>query len=128
MTQTTKTTKTYRIESEAGAVLGDYQGADEAEALDAYSRDAGYADYAEVMATVGGTVTVREVDSTQEMRDLGRLEELRRAVAESGNDREREATARGALAQELRGQGDEEGADAQEEQIRALCDDGEVAP
>lgn len=52
---------TYRIESEAGVVLGDYDGADEAEALDAYARDAGYADYAEVQATVGGTVTVTEV-------------------------------------------------------------------
>lgn len=52
---------TYRIESEAGIVMGIYEGADEAQALDAYARDAGYADYAEAQATVGGTVTVREV-------------------------------------------------------------------
>lgn len=55
------TTKTWRIESEAGVVLGDYEGEDEADALDAYARDAKYADYLEVRATVGGTVTVREV-------------------------------------------------------------------
>lgn len=39
------TTKTYMISTEAGWA-GAYEGADEAEALDAFARDAGYADYA----------------------------------------------------------------------------------
>jgi hypothetical protein len=38
---------TYRIENMiSGVILGDYEGATEAEALDAMARDAGYADYA----------------------------------------------------------------------------------
>jgi hypothetical protein len=111
----------YRIESEAGIVMGIYEGADEAEALDAYARDAGYADYAEVRATVGGAVTVHEVTADDEARDRGRLENLRRAVAESGDDWEREATARTALALALRESGDEAGATEQVEAVRAIA-------
>lgn len=49
---------TYRIESDAGAVLGCYEGADESGALLALARDAGYRDYAAIQADVGGTVRV----------------------------------------------------------------------
>ena len=53
-------TKMYRIEA-GDVVMGYWRADSEAEALDAFARDAGYADYAGVQATVGGTVTVTEV-------------------------------------------------------------------
>ena len=38
----------YLITSDAGVVLGEYEGADESEAIDAMARDAGYADRADM--------------------------------------------------------------------------------
>lgn len=48
----------------SGLVLGVYEGATEAEALDAMARDAGYADYAEcceVAPAEEGEIVVREI-------------------------------------------------------------------
>ncbi len=57
---------TYRIENTiSGAILGDYEGETEADALNAMARDAGYADYAaccEVAPVKDGEISVTEVD------------------------------------------------------------------
>ena len=48
-------TKSFQIENTRFAtILGVYEGADEAEALDAMARDAGYADYADCCAEIAG--------------------------------------------------------------------------
>jgi hypothetical protein len=55
--------KTYKIISSAGVDMGTYEGATEAEALDAMARDAGYRDQAEATDVVGpfeGTVEAVE--------------------------------------------------------------------
>lgn len=58
---------TFRIENTiSGVVLGDYDGATEAEALDAMARDAGYADYAalcEVAPAKEGEISVKPVNA-----------------------------------------------------------------
>ena len=44
-------TKTYQISnSVSGAVLGDYEAADEMDALDVMAKDAGYQDYADLQS------------------------------------------------------------------------------
>ena len=45
----------YRLTSAAGLDLGTYPGTDEADARDAFARDAGYADYADLIARVPGS-------------------------------------------------------------------------
>ena len=58
---------TFRIENTiSGVILGDYEGATEAEALDAMARDAGYSDYAaccEVAPAKEGEISITEVDA-----------------------------------------------------------------
>jgi hypothetical protein len=58
---------TFRIENTiSGVVLGDYEGATEAEALDAMARDAGYSDYAaccEVAPVKEGEISVKPIDA-----------------------------------------------------------------
>lgn len=46
--------KQYHIKAN-GTGMGIYTATSEAEALDAYARDAGYADYADLCATVGSS-------------------------------------------------------------------------
>ena len=45
----------FRLTSAAGLDLGTYPGTDEADARDAFARDAGYADYADLIARVPGS-------------------------------------------------------------------------
>jgi hypothetical protein len=55
--------KTYKIISSAGVNMGTFEGATEAEALDAMARDAGYRDSAEAAEVAGpfeGTVEAVE--------------------------------------------------------------------
>ena len=61
-------TKTYRIENTlSGVDLGAYEGATEAEALDAMARDAGYTDYAEAQSVAPaayGEIVATEMTKT----------------------------------------------------------------
>lgn len=56
---------TYEIENtKSGIILGQYEGATEAEALDALARDAGYTDYADMCAVApaaNGEIVVTEI-------------------------------------------------------------------
>ncbi len=65
-------TKTYRIGNTiSGADLGAYEGATEAEALDAMARDAGYTDYAEaesVALAAYGEIGATEIANTKTYR------------------------------------------------------------
>lgn len=57
--------KQYRIKAN-GMDMGTYDATSEAEALNAYARDAGYADYADLCATVGsshGEATAEEQEA-----------------------------------------------------------------
>lgn len=56
----------WRITSGSGVEMGAYEGATEAEALDAFARDAGYADQAEAVRVAGPFEgTVEEVQACQ---------------------------------------------------------------
>ncbi|MDN5850285.1 MAG: hypothetical protein L0H63_11745 [Nitrococcus sp.] len=54
-------TTTYIIEA-GDLIMGEYQGETPEQALDAYARDGGYADYAILVATVGGEAIARKKD------------------------------------------------------------------
>lgn len=58
-------TKRFQIENtKSGVILGEYEAGDEASALDALARDAGYADYAEASAVSpahNGEIVVTEL-------------------------------------------------------------------
>lgn len=53
-----KNSKTYKIE--ANAIVTEYEGADEQEALEAYAKDAGYKSYEDLVSQHG------EVDSIEQ--------------------------------------------------------------
>ena len=54
-------TKTFEIAAN-GTMMGEYKGADESAAIDAYARDAGYDDFADLLANVPGS-TREEVEA-----------------------------------------------------------------
>ena len=54
-------TKTFEIAAN-GNLIGEYKGADENAAIDAYARDAGYDDFADLLANVPGS-TREEVEA-----------------------------------------------------------------